>query len=53
MELEEYITAVEQVKEMHAKVGEALGWILGNLKGDSFNLNKVKKRSVKKLAGQN
>lgn len=43
MTIEEYITAIERVKEMHAKTGEAIGWILGNLKGDLFNLNKVKK----------
>ncbi|MCM1534229.1 MAG: hypothetical protein NC099_06225 [Corallococcus sp.] len=40
MTQEEYISALEHIKEMHAKVGDALGWLLGNLKGD---LNKLKK----------
>lgn len=43
MTLEEYIAALERVKEMHARTGDAIGWILGNLKGDAFTLNKVKK----------
>lgn len=43
MTLDEYIAALERVKEMHARTGEAIGWILGNLKGDAFTLNKVKK----------
>lgn len=49
MKIEEYIAALERVKEMHARTGEALGWILGNLKGDVFTLNKVKKMHKKQL----
>ncbi|MDE7454799.1 MAG: hypothetical protein K2M64_03110 [Clostridia bacterium] len=49
MTLDEYIVAIERVKEMHAKTGEVLGWILGNLKGDAVTLNKVKKMPRQQL----
>ena len=40
MKTEDYIEAMEKIKEMHTQTGYALSMLLGALKGE---LNKVKK----------
>lgn len=40
MKTEDYIDAMEKIKEMHTQTGYALSMLLGALKGE---LNKVKK----------
>lgn len=46
MTKEEYIAALEKIKEMHAKVGDAIGWLLGQSKGDYFKAKKMPQRII-------
>lgn len=41
MTIEEYIKALERVKAMHVSTGEAISWIMGQLKGDLFKAKKM------------
>ncbi len=49
MKIEEYINAIEQIKEMQEQTSKAIAFVLGALKGDFFKAKKMLRPTMPRM----